>query len=150
MQADPERVLYDGRGAPAGGHICVTATWCTVNGSRYPIFELDLLGVTRGRRDLRHGRKIVSTAVVAALLIATVVAIGSGWTRQIWAALAVATAGTVAITLLPSTVGAALRRPYEIWALYRGTEVLLFVTEDREQYGQVARALVRARELHGR
>jgi hypothetical protein len=143
------RVLYEGRAHGRGGHICVTARWCVVNGSRYPIGELDLIGVSRGRRDALHARKVIGLATVTGMLVLMIVAIGSGWTRQMWTALAVAAAGTVAITFMPSAVGAALRRPYEIWARYRGAEILLFATEDPEQHGQVARALVRAREALG-
>jgi hypothetical protein len=146
---DPERVLYEGRGQGEGGHICVTARWCVVDGSRYPIAELDLLGVTRGRRDALHASKVIGVAVIAGALVLMVIAIGSGWTRQMWAALVVATVGTIAITFMPAALGKVLRRPYEIWASYRGADVRLFVTEDAEQYGQVARALVRAREAVG-
>lgn len=148
MWTDPGRVLYEGRSA-AGGHICVTAAWCLVNGAQYDMAELDLVGVARGSRGALRIRKVVGIAAVAVALLAVAVAIGAGWTRRVWPAAAVAAVGTVAITVLPSALDRLLRRPYEIWADYHGTGVRLFVTEDREQYGQVARALVRAREWHG-
>ena len=46
----------------------------------------------------------------------------------------------------------AKRRPvqYELLAVYRGYQVILFVTSDQQQFGQVARALLRAAEAaHG-
>lgn len=149
MWADPGRVLYEGRSAGGGGHICVTASWCVVDGSsRYPIGELDLLGVSRGDRGALHARKMVWISAVAVALLLVGVAISQGWTRHLGPAVAVAAIGTVALTIMPAALGRVFRRPYEIWAEYRGAEVRLFATEDREQYGQVARALVRARELH--
>jgi hypothetical protein len=149
MSTDPGRVFYEGRSA-AGGHICVTSAWCLVEGADYAIGELDLVGVARGHRDVLHTRKVVGFVAVAGVLLLVAVAIALGWTRQIWPAVIVAVIGTVALTVLPSVLDRMLRRPYEIWAEYRGAGVRLFVTEDREQYGQVARALVRAREWHGR
>jgi uncharacterized protein DUF6232 len=150
MQAGGERVLYEGRSGSGGARIWVTERWCVVDGGRYRIAELDLLGVTRGRRDLLHGRKVLGLGLVLTALAVVLLAIGSGWTREIRAALVVTAIGTAAVTAVPSILARVLRRPYEIWARYRGGEVLLFATEDAEQYGQVARALVRARELHGR
>lgn len=149
MWVEPGRVLYQGRAVAGREEICVTETWCVVNGSRYPIEELNLLGVTRGTRDALHARKIVWVVAVAVALLLVIVAIRSGWTRQAWPAVAVAVVGTAAITAIPAALGRVLRRPYEIWAEFHGAEVRLFATEDREQYGQVARALVRARESHG-
>jgi hypothetical protein len=149
MQADGGRVLYEGHSTPAGAHIRVSDRWCVVDGRHYPIGELGLVGVTRGHRDMLRGRKIVGLVAVVAALVLVVLSIRSGWTREIRAAVVVALVGTAALTAVPSILGRVLRRPYEIWARYRGTDVLLFVTEDAEQYGQVARALIRARELYG-
>jgi hypothetical protein len=149
MWTDPGRVFYEGRSA-AGGAIRVTSAWCQVGETGYPIEELDVVGVARGARRGWHGGRVVGVLAVGVALIAVAVAIAVGWTRQIWPAITVALIGTVALTILPSALDRVLRRPYEIWAEYRGAGVRLFVTEDREQYGQVARALVRAREWHGR
>lgn len=149
MGPDSERVLYEGRSATTDGHICVTARWCEVDGSRYAIDELVLLGVTRGNRRTPPAPRMVGLIAVAGAVVFTIVAIGSGWTTRLWPAVAAAVVGTAAITVLPAVLTTALRRPYEIWAEYRGAEVRLFVTADPEQYGQVARALVRAREAQG-
>jgi Family of unknown function (DUF6232) len=147
MGPDRERVLYEGRSAMSGRWICVTTHWCRVDGAQYPVAELTLVGAARGRRPPRPGKALVVLVVLAALVL-SVIAIRSGQTRQIWYALAVTAAATTAITVLPGALGRVLRRPFQIWALYRGAQVLLFDTDDQEQYGQVARALVRARELN--
>lgn len=149
MEADSERVLYEGRSAAADSHICVTERWCVVDGSPYAMDELTLLGVTRGSRRTPPAPKMAGMIAVAGAVVFTVVAISSGWTAELWPAVAVAVAGTAAITMLPAVLTTALRRPYEIWAEYHGVDVRLFVTADPEQYGQVARALVRAREAQG-
>lgn len=155
MQADHERVLYEGRSARSGGWIRVTTHWCMVGVppyagavAQYPVAELNLVGAARGGRDVFRPRRALTLAVVVVALVVAVVAIGSGRTREVWAAVAVSAAATVAITALPSVLGRFLRRSFQIWALYRGTQVLLFDTDDEEQYGQVARALIRAREVN--
>lgn len=147
MGPDHERVLYEGRSAMSGRRICVTTHWCRVDGARYPVAELTLVGTARGRRPVRPGKALTLVVVVIALIL-SVIAIQSGQTRQIWFALAVTAAATAAITALPGALGRFLHRPFQIWALHRGTQVLLFDTDDQEQYGQVARALIRARELN--
>jgi len=70
----------------------------------------------------------------------------AGWTAELGAALAVAVVGIAAVTFLLSALAGVLRRPYEIWAEYRGRPVCLLATFDSEQFGQVSRALLRARE----
>jgi hypothetical protein len=148
MQPDRERVLYEGRSARSGTWICVTTRWCMVDRDRYPVAELTLVGAARGERDLLRLRKAAGLAVVVIVLVVAFVAIRSGRTREIWTALGVTVAATTALTVLPAALGRFLRRTYQIWAHYRGAQVLLFDTADQEQYGQVARALIRARELN--
>jgi hypothetical protein len=148
MQPDRERLLYEGRSARSGSRILVTTRWCTVDGERYPVAELTLVGAARGDRDLLRARKAGGLVVVVIVLILAVIAIRSGRTRDIWTALAVSAAATTAVTFLPAALGRFLRRTFQIWALYRGTPVLILDTADQEQYGQVARALIRARELN--
>jgi hypothetical protein len=145
MQPNDDRILYEGRSARTR-HICVTPTWCVVDGNRYRVSDMDLLGVSRGRRDMARPGKVARTVLLVGGLVAMPVAIAGGWTRDVWVAVAVALVGTAALTALPTVLGRVLRRPYEIWAEYHGAPVLLFSTDDAEQYGQVARALVRARE----
>jgi Family of unknown function (DUF6232) len=143
-----DRVLYEGRSARSGMRICVTSRWCIVGQQRYPVAELTLVGAARGERDLLRARTAAGLVVVVALLVFSAVAIRSGRTRDIWTALGVTVAATAAVTALPGALRRFLRRTYQIWALYRGSQVLLFDTADQEQYGQVARALIRARELN--
>jgi len=144
MSTDDDRVLYQGRSDRA--EICVTMTWCVANGSRYPIVDLSRLGSRRGERDLRGGRSVQALAVVTLVLVLSVIAIRQGWTRDVWPAVTVAVAVTAAVTALPWAIGVALRRPYQIWAHHQGAEVLLFVTNDHQQHGEVSRALIRACE----
>jgi hypothetical protein len=146
VRPDRERVLY--RGGSAGGpDILITTGHLTFNGVRYRLDELSEFGTVRGRRPVgRRHTRITGLVAVVAVLVVVFVAIGTGWTRQIWLALAAALIVTVAASFLPTLLGAALRRPYELWARYRDAPLLLFVTEDSEQYGQVIRAVVRARE----
>lgn len=145
---DPGRVLYDGWSRRSRMRICVTTRWCVVNGSRYPVTELDLVGLSRGARGPAHLGPTVGLAVVGLTLFVVLLAIVRGWTRELWAALAVAVVATVAVTALPSALGRVLRRPFQIWAEHAGAPVLLFETHDPEQHGQVARALIRAREIN--
>ncbi len=141
-----DRVLYEGSSKRSGIHICVTTSWCIADGIHYPIAGLDNLGKRRGERDPLHVPAIAGLGLVLALLALVVVAIGRRWTSGLGAALAVAVIGTAAVTFLPSALANVLRRPYEIWAEYEGRPVNLFATFDKEQFGQVSRALVRARE----
>ena len=124
----------------------MTTSWCIAEGVHYPIAGLDNLGQRRGQRDPWHASSVVSLGLVLALLALVVVAIGRRWTAEVGAALAVAVIGTAAVTFLPLALASVLRRPYEIWAEYRGRPVCLFATFDKEQFGQVSRALLRARE----
>jgi len=145
VQAD-DRVLYAGSSSRTRVRICVTMFWCVVDDDRYPIVELDNVGQRRGMRDPFHVPALAGLAVVIGLLALVVVAIRSGRTANIGVAVVVAVIGTIAVTFLPTALGRVLRRPYEIWGEYQGTPVYLFGTFDREQFGQVSRALVRARE----
>jgi hypothetical protein len=148
MQADHGRVLYEGHSERTGSQILVTTQWCVASGVSYPISELGLLGTSRGRRDVLRAGKLAGLLALAAAVLLFVLAVRRGWTSQVWIAAAVTAVATVVVTAMPAVLGWIFRRPYEIWAHYRGSPVLLFATEDSEQYGQVARALVRARETH--
>jgi hypothetical protein len=142
------RILFEGRTLKRGspGWIRVTTRCCQVNGFRYPIEELDVLGVSRGPRSLLRTRSLTGFVAVLAGLVLVVYAIAVGWTRNLWIAVAFTVVGTIAITAIPAALVGVLRRPYEIWAQHRGELVLLFGTYNQEQYGQVARALIRAQE----
>jgi len=141
-----DRVLYDGTSKRAGVRICVTTNWCVVNDTEYPIAELGNLGQSRGPRDPFHPSGMVGLIIVLGLLAAVIYAIRSGWTADFKAAAAAALVGTIGVTFLPAALVSVLRRPYEIWGEYEGSPVYLFGTYNREQFGQVSRALVRAQE----
>ena len=65
----------------------------------------------------------------------------------------VAWVGVAVVALIP--LGAALlvlrlrRRPYQLWADYEGARIMLLTCADRQVYGQISRALLRAREACG-
>lgn len=141
-----DRLLYDGSSKRSGIHICVTTSWCITDRVQYPIAGLHNLGHRRGERDPLHLPAIAGLGLVLALLAFVVVAIGRRWTSELGVALAAAVVGTAALTFLPSALAGVLRRPYEIWAQYESRAVCLFATFDKEQFGQVSRALLRARE----
>jgi len=141
-----DRVLYDGSSKRSGVRICVTTSWCITDRIAYHIAGLDNLGQRRGERDPLHVPAIAGLGLVLTLLAFVVVAIGRRWTSELGAAIAVAVVGTAAVTFLPQALAGVLRRPYEIWAEYQGRPVCLFATFDKEQFGQVSRALLRARE----
>jgi hypothetical protein len=46
-----------------------------------------------------------------------------------------------------AAIGRLRPRPFELWAEYRGMTVQLFYSDSEREYGQVCRALVRAREM---
>lgn len=139
-------MLFDGSSKRSGIRIHVTTSWCVTDRVQYPIAGLHHLGQRRGDRDPLHIPAIAGLGLVLAMLALVVVAIGRRWTSDLDVALAVAVVGTAALTFLPSALAGVLRRPYEIWAEYEGRLVCLFVTFDKEQFGQVSRALLRARE----
>jgi hypothetical protein len=141
-----DRVLYEGSSKRSGVSICVTMNWCVSDGVHYPVAALGDLGKRRGERDPFHPPAIAGLVLVLAVLALVVVAIGRRWTADVGAAIGAAVLGTAAVTFLPSALAGVLRRPYEIWAEYEGRPVCLFATFDREQFGQVSRALLRARE----
>lgn len=125
--------------------IRITPEWFIVAGRRYPVSELSDLHTVRGAPDRLTVRAVVASVVV---LIAIGVALGfRGFDRLSPAAcLALAAAALVPVAL--AWVGHRVRpRPYELWGRYRGLRTLLFSSDEERQYGQVTRALLRAREV---
>jgi len=115
--------------------ITVTDEWVTVGARRFRVPELRDLVVTRQRPT-----PVLATAIGAAVvfLVAFLIGLGSG---PVWTVLVVLAAGGLAIG-----IWWAVRRPtrYEVWAGYRGLEIVLFSSTDRAQLGRVTRALQRA------
>lgn len=120
--------------------VCVTDQYLVVSGRRYEVGELNELRVIRGPHD-----PVAVSALVFALVLVLAIAIGvsqhdslSGWVTL------------TAVALIP--LGTALvvcrvrRRRFELWATYRGVEVRVLDISRAEEFGQIRRALIRARE----
>jgi hypothetical protein len=117
--------------------VTVTDQWFTVGRQRFPVTELQNVVVTRQRTT-----PVLATAIAASVvfLVAFLVGLGSG---RVWTLFVVVAAGGLAIG-----IWWAVRRPtrYEVWASYRGMEVVLFSSADSTQLSRVTRALKRALE----
>ncbi|MFY1655140.1 DUF6232 family protein [Solwaraspora sp. WMMB762] len=126
--------------------ICVTGEWFVVAGRRFAVRDLTELRTARGARDRLTGRVIAVTAVTL-----TAVAVTVGYTRGLDEVSAGAYLAMLAAAFVPVAVawlGDRLRpRAYELWGRHQGLLLLLFSTDDERQYGQVSRALMRAREM---
>lgn len=125
--------------------IVVTAERFTVGRNTWTVAELTHLRTARGP----HDRLAVRAVVVTAAMIGGVgVLLGFTGGLQRLTAGAYLTLGAVGLLpLLLVLVGDRWRPPaYELWGRHRGGEVLLFSSDDERQFGQVTRALQRARE----
>ena len=126
--------------------IRVTGRWFIVGSRRYDVTELSHLRTVRGRHDPLTTRAVVTTGVVLAAVGA--VMIGSTASRPIQLSAVPALGAALLVPLVLAWVGYRLRpRPVELWADYRGTTIQLFSSDSEREYGQVCRALVRAREI---
>ncbi|MFE9691334.1 DUF6232 family protein [Micromonospora sp. NPDC005806] len=125
--------------------IVVTAERFTVGRASWPVAELTQVWTTRGPHDRLALRAV---GVTAALIGGVGVLLGfTGGLQRLTAAayLALGTVGLLPVLLV--VLGDRWRPPaYELWGRYRGAQVLLFTTDDERQFGQVTRALQRARE----
>lgn len=123
--------------------VWVTDQWLVITGRRYPISDLRNLRTVRGPHDPLVGW---TAGVSVALLIGVLAVLASGSYRE------APTAGLVItfLALLPATLAGAAwrfrRRDFELWADYRGMPVLVLRSYDATAYGQICRALIRARE----
>ncbi|MFU8873489.1 DUF6232 family protein [Micromonospora sp. SL4-19] len=125
--------------------IVVTGERFTVGRNSWRVAELTQLWATRGPHDRLAVRAVV---VTAALIGAVGVLLGFTGGLQRLTASAYLILGVVGLLpLLLALIGDRWRPPaYELWGRYRGAEVLLFSSDDERQFGQVKRALQRARE----
>jgi hypothetical protein len=125
--------------------IVITADRFTVGRASWPVAELTQVWTTRGQHDRLALRAV---GVSAALIGAVGVLLGFTGGLQRLTAAAYLTLGAVGLLpLLLALVSDRWRPPaYELWGRCRGTEVLLFSSDDERQFGQVTRALQRARE----
>ncbi|HEY8534608.1 MAG TPA: DUF6232 family protein [Micromonospora sp.] len=125
--------------------IHVTPEWFVVAGRRFPVRELSNLRTTRGAPDRFTVRAVTATALV---LVAVGAALGYRGLDRLNATTCLALLGAVFVPALLAWVGHRRRpRPYELWGTYRGMDTLLFRSDEERQFGQVTRALVRAREI---
>lgn len=119
--------------------VSVTDRYLTVGGRRYEIAELYDVWTVRGPRD-----SLGSGAIVVAMVV---LAIAIGWSYY---GRSIVSASLVAVSLV--TVGLAVtvwktrRRHYELWADYYGVDIRVLTVLDSETYGQICRAIIRARE----
>jgi hypothetical protein len=125
--------------------IVVTAERFTVGRTSWSVAELTQVWTTRGPHDRLALRAV---GVSAALIGAVGVLLGFTGGLQRLTAAAYLTLGVVGLLpLLLALVGDRWRPPaYELWGRYRGADVLLFSSDNERQFGQVTRALQRARE----
>ena len=126
--------------------IRVSGRWFIVGSRRYDVTELSHLRTVRGPHDPLTIRAVITTSVVLAAIGAVMAASNAGRPIRLSAVPALAAALLVPVVL--AWVGHRLRpRPFELWADYRGLTIQLFYTDNEREYGQVCRALVRAREM---
>lgn len=126
--------------------IQVTGRVFAIAGRCFPVEQLSRLQVVRGPRDPLMFRIVVATGVV---LAGIGLALGyAGGPTRLTAATYLTLAAAVVLPLLLAVIGNWLRPPsYELWGRYQGVDVLLFSCDQERQFGQVTRALVRAREV---
>ncbi|MFG1915259.1 DUF6232 family protein [Micromonospora sp. NPDC048898] len=127
--------------------IIVTVDRFTVGRTSYRVADLTHLRTTRGPHDRVAVRAVAITAGMVG---------GVGLLLGFTGGLQHLTAGAYlilgAVFLLPGVLALAGDRwrppPHELWGWYGGAETLLFSADDERQFGQVTRALLRAREMN--
>lgn len=124
----------------------VTTEWFVAAGRQFPVAELARLQTARGPNDPVTARAVGVTAAVLAG-----VGVVLGFTRdtsQVDPRTFLALGAAAFVPIVLSAIGQRFRpRSFELWGEYQGRMVLLFSTDDERQYGQVTRALMRAREM---
>lgn len=135
----PARALFDAPG------IRVTTESFTVAGRGFALGELTELRTARAPRDPLAFRVV---ATCAAIWCAVGLYIGyEDSTHRHGVLTYLVLGGSATVPALVALALGRLRPPdYELWARYRGRQTLLFRTDQERQFGQVTRALLRARE----
>ncbi|HYN95959.1 MAG TPA: DUF6232 family protein [Pilimelia sp.] len=124
----------------------VTDEWFTVGGFPYPVYELSNLRTARGLRHPFTIRAMVVTTVVLLGIAATLGLLGNP--AQLPGGTYLAIASAFIAPFLFAAIGERIwPRSWELWADYYGITVRLFLTDSEQQYGQVTRALLRAKEI---
>jgi len=142
----------------------ITSAMIVVDGCAYPLYRLD--EVWKSRRSIAGRRVLIGVGIVAAAVLVRVVAGFVWWLGGLdravehWLSGGPGTVAVVAVLALAAAVAgvllveATLRaiedirghgRNLELWANIDGQPVRLFHTNDARRFGQVCRALVRAR-----
>ncbi|TDC76258.1 hypothetical protein E1193_24185 [Micromonospora sp. KC606] len=127
--------------------IVVTTERFTVGRSSFLVAELTHLRTGRGPHD-RLAVRVV--AVTAAAIAAVGVLLGfTGGLHRLTAGAYLALGVVWMLPVLLALAGDRWRPPaHELWGHCRGVEVLLFSSDDAEQFEQVVAALDRARREH--
>ncbi len=127
--------------------IIVTVDRFTVGRSSWRVAELTHLHTTRGPHDRLATRAVlVSTAVIGGigLLLGF-----TGGLQRLTAGAYLLLGAVFLVPVLLAAAGDRWRPPaYELWGRRGGVEELLFSSDDEHQFGQVTRALRRAREMN--
>lgn len=123
----------------------ITSEAFIVAGRRFAIAELTHLHTARGPHDRLTIRAV---AVTTAVLVGIGVALG--YTGDLYELPGTAYLGLGLAAFVPIGLAAAGHRwrppAYELWGRYKGSMILLFSSDHERQFGQVTRALIRARE----
>lgn len=126
--------------------IRVTGRWFIVGNREYDVTELSDLRTVRGAHDPLTVKAVVTAGVILAAIGAALAASSASHPIHLSAVPALGAALLVPVVL--AWLGYRLRpRPFELWAEYRGLTVQIFYSDSEREFGQVCRALLRAREL---
>lgn len=119
--------------------IHVTDHFLVVRGDRYEMADIHNVWMVRGPR------KPMGTGVIVAGMLAF--ALAFTWSCLMESAFSfTATLVVLSLSGLFLVIWRNSRRRYELWAEYRGDDVQVLIFSERETYGRICRAIVRARE----
>jgi uncharacterized membrane protein YidH (DUF202 family) len=145
-------------------HVLITSTTFTIDGVRFRLDDLD--GVWRTRRSVAGRRVLIGLGIVALAVLTRLAASYVWWLGGLdrairrwltgdWVHLTIVTViglvfaiiGVLAVEAMLSGIEdiRGHSRHLELWATMSGRPVLLFRTNDSARFGQVCRALMRAR-----
>ncbi|RIV36644.1 hypothetical protein D2L64_19275 [Micromonospora radicis] len=128
--------------------IIVTVDRFTVGNTSWRVAELTHLHTTRGP----HDRVALRAALVSAVVIGGIgLSLGfTGGLQRLTAGAYLLLGAVFLVPVLLAAAGDRWRPPaYELWGRRDGVEELLFSSDNEQQFGQVSRAVRRARESHG-
>lgn len=120
--------------------VCVTDQYLVAEGRRYEIARLRTVWTTRGPHD-----PVAMSAAVVSAVVVLAVTVGHPGGTGVWGWAAVLAVASIALGLAVA-VGKSHGRHYELWAEYNGADLRILESASSEVYGQICRALIRARE----